>query len=74
MRISQSSLMRTVATKAQAQGSQPFRPPSCLASRGAGIENSVKKWFSARASVVMVMLLVFSLVYFYAYNYAYVNK
>ena len=37
------------------QSSQLFRPPSCLTSRGANIENSVKEWFSARASVLMLM-------------------
>ena len=61
------STVRTGTT--QAQGSQPFRPPSCLTLRGAGIENSVKKWFSARASVLMLMWLVFSLAYHYAYAY-----
>ena len=35
--------------------SHPFRPPSCLTYRGAGIENSVLKWFFARASVLMLM-------------------
>ena len=56
IRMSHVSLTRTGATNAhsQAQGNQPFRPPSCLtyASRGAGIEKSAKKWFSAHASVV----------------------
>ena len=51
--MSQFSLMRKGATLAQAQakGSQPYRPPSCLTSREAGMENSVKKWSSARVSV-----------------------
>ena len=39
-------------TQAQAQGSQPFHLPSCLTLRGAGINNSIKKWFSARASAL----------------------
>ena len=49
------SPVRTGTTQAQAQDSQPFRPPSCLTLRGAGIENSVKKWFSAHASVLVLM-------------------
>ena len=57
MLMSQFSLKRKGATlvQAQAQGSQPYRPPSCLTSREAGIENSVKKWSSARASVLVLI-------------------
>ena len=39
----------------QAQGSQPYCAPCCLTSRETGIENSVKKWSSARASVLMLI-------------------
>ena len=56
--------------KARAQGSQPYRPPSCLISRGADVENSVKKWFSARASVLMLM---FSLAFLYDHAYVLVK-
>ena len=36
---------------------QTFRPPSCLTSSGgAGIENSVKQLFSARASVILLYM------------------
>ena len=49
--------MRKGATlaQAQAQGTQPYRPPSFLTSREAGIENSVKKWSSKRASVLVLI-------------------
>ena len=71
MLLSQFSLMRTGATKAQApQGSQPWRPPSCLTSEGNWYRaDSGKKSFSVRASVVMFMYLVFSVAYLYAYSY-----
>ena len=64
---SQFSLLKAGATYAhsQAQGNQRFRPPSCLTSRGAGIENSAKKWFSAHCALMPLMLLVFSLAYRY---------
>ena len=48
-------LMIKGATQAQAQGRHPFCLPSCLTSRGDGIESSVKKWFSVHASVLMLM-------------------
>ena len=36
-----------------------FRPPSYLTSRGAGIENSVKKSLSARASASALCLCLY---------------